>query len=302
MKKLFSLFIACMLVMFNTYVSAQEKVLLSSGKKGGTNWTMIEQLRSVCGKDFIENGVQDGGSPATLEAILGNQAEGGLVQTDVLWLSEQSRDLSTVKLLFPMHREQVHVVALDQDVKTGGVFGFGGKTTVLNDTRDLKGLKVASQGGSIYTAKALDGLGRIGMVIDNYSTVDEVLNAVKTGKAHAAILVGGAPMEDIKKLPPGFRLLPIDPITMDAATKKVYDVKTVNYQNLAVPSVKTLEVEALLVVNNYEGAEMVKTLTNLRSCFEQNFSKLREQRGSHAAWRTVVLKPAATKWPLYGTK
>ena len=299
MKKLFSFVLLCVFLCSGVAYAQQAKI--SSGGKGGAYHTMTNQLIAMCATDgSVVNVEQNGGSPATITDIVNNKAAGGLVQFDVLWMRSRNQDLTSIKTLIPMHREQVHVVVLNKDVKQGGVMGFGGTTTVLNDVRSLKGLTVAAQGGSVYTAQAINQLSGLGFGIQSdYKKGDEVLAAVREGKVHAAIFVGGAPMEAIGKLGREFRLLPFDAQTIDKI-KDVYRPKSVVYENLSTTGTPTVEVDALFVVNDYKSVKMSTTLNKLRTCIKDNIDDLRETDGSHPAWRSVnLVSNERPKWDVY---
>lgn len=292
--------ICCTLI---TAANAQQ-VKISSGQNGGTNHTMVNQLISTCGTDgSLINVEQPGGSPATITDIVNNKVSGGVVQFDVLWMRSRNQDLTTIKTLFPMHREQVHVVVLNKDVKQGGLLGFGGTVTALTDIRSLKGLTVAAQGGSLYTAQAINQLTGLGYLIQSdYAKNADVLEAVRSGKVQAGIFVGGAPMEFITKLSREFRLLSIDAQTVEKL-KDVYYPKSVVYENLSTTGTSTVEVGALFVVNDYKSPKMSAALNKLRACVKDNIDDLREGDGSHPAWRTVnVNSNERPKWELYTGK
>lgn len=299
MKKFFSLIWICAALFVTSAFAQQAKI--SSGGKGGTYFTMVNQVVATCGTDgSLVNVEQLGGSPATITDIVNNKATGGTVQFDVLWMRSRNQDLTMIKTLFPMHPEQVHIVALNKDIKKGGVMGFGGTTTVLNDVRSLKGLNVGAQGGSIYTAQAINQLSGLGFnIISDFKSSVEVLNAVREGKIHAAVLVGGAPMEIISKLSREFRLLPFDQQTTDKI-KDIYRPKSVVYENMSTTGVPTVEVDALFVVNNYKSAKMSALLNKVRDCVKENIDDLRETDGSHPAWRGVKFDSnERPKWDLY---
>lgn len=301
MKKFFAITFAVLAMAFSGLVSAQQ-LKIGTGAKGGTNDTVTNQMIAMCANDgSVVNVQQPGGSPANISDILANKLGGGLVQFDVMWLRSRNQDLSTIKVLMPMHQEQVHLITLAKDVKVGGVFGIGADKIVLNDVRNLKGLTVAAQGGSLYTAQAINQLTGLGYIIQSdYKDPAAALAAVREGKAAAAFIVGGAPVEAVSKLDRSFRILPFDPQTIEKL-RDVYRTRTVNYENLSTSGIPTVETDALLVVNNYEGNKMKTLLNNLRNCVNENLVDLREAEGSHPAWRAVG-KTAGERprWAVYG--
>lgn len=293
--------LATLILATASFTASAQQVTLDSGVKTGTYYQLVNEMIATCATDgSVVNKEQPGGSPATITDIAENKAAGGLVQFDVLWMRSRNQDLTNIKTLFPMHREQVHIVVKNKDIKSGGVLGFGGKTTVLTDIRNLKGLPVAAQGGSIYTAQALNQLSGIGFLIQSdYKDTEAVKQAIIDDKVAAAIIVGGAPMETIKKLDKRFKLLPVDPATAEKI-KDVYRPKSVVYENLSTTGTPTVEVDALLVVNNYKSAKMSQVLNTFRSCIKENIDDLRETPGNHAAWRSAQVDSAEkARWDVY---
>ena len=303
MKKLFAIVLAFLALSVSSLASAQQ-LKVATGLKGNTYATLADQMIAMCANDgSVVNILQPGGSPATITDIMSNKIGGGFVQFDVMWMRSRNQDLTSIKVLMPLHQEQVHLITLAKDIKVGGMFGtsLGADKIVLNDVRNLKGLAVGAQGGSLYTAQAINQLSGLGYNIQSdFKDTNAVLAAVKEGKIAAAFIVGGYPVESIVKLDRTFRILPFDPQTIDKI-KDVYRAKTVNYDNLSTTGVNTVETDALFVVKNYEGTKMKNLLTKLRDCVNENLVDLRENEGSHPAWnavgRTAGERP---RWAVYG--
>lgn len=297
-----STFLFAFMAVFSMFAHAQQ-VKLSSGIKDATYWVMTNQLINMCATDgSVVNIEQPGGSPDTISAIAANKVSGGIVQFDVLWLRSRNQDLTNLKTLMPLHTEQVHFIALGKDIKSGGFMGIGGDKITLNDVRNLKGLNVAASGGSVYTAQAINQFSGLGYLVQSdYKDTPAVLDAVRTGKVAAAVVVGGAPMTAISKLSREFRILPVDAQTAEKL-KDVYRPKSVNYENLSSLGVPTVETDALLVVNNYEGTKMKNALLKLRDCIKENLVDLRENEGSHPAWRSVAKSTSERpRWDVYAS-
>lgn len=280
--------------------------VFATGGEGQTYDTVVNELLQVCNPDkMFSTRPQTRGSPVTISEIVGNKIVGGPVQFDVLWLRSisQGAELNNIKLLFPLHSEQVLFVALNKPLKSGGLLGYGGTTNNLGDILALKGLTVAASGGSVYTAEAVNGLGKIGYQINNqFESVDAVLDAVRTGKVAAGVIVGGAPIPKVAALSKEFRLIPFDAGTIKAI-EKVYRPKNVVYDNLGTSSVATVEVDAYFMVYNYKGKKMVDALTAFRNCFNEQAADISETPKTHAAWRSVVEnRNQKPRWAVYDGK
>lgn len=305
MKNLFSFrsLAVLMLSLFAMAAHAQQLVL-ASGIKDGTYFRMVKQMSETCGAGGqIANKEQSGGSPSTITDILNNNVAGGIVQFDVLWMRSNNQDLTSIKTLFPLHREQVHIVVQNKDLKSGGFMGIGSDKIVLSDDRNLKGMIVAAQGGSAYTAQAINQLTGTGFNIrTEYADTNAAIDAVRKGDAAAAIVVGGAPMKAIQALGRDLRLLPISPASAEKL-KGVYSQRTVVYENLGTAGVPTVEVDSLLVVNNYRSTKMKSSLTAFRDCMKTAVEDISETPNTHPAWRDAA-KQFNTKprWDLYDPK
>lgn len=279
---------------------------LASGANGLTYWTMTNQYLAQCNQDsFFNNMSHDGGSPATITAILDNSIIGGIVQFDVLWLRGETNPAvrDSIRVLMPMHKEQVHAIALSKAPKIGGFFGFNQDSVNLKDVSALKGFKVAASGGSYYTAEAINKLSKIGYVLaDNYKNMNDALAAVEKGDAVAAIVVGGAPVTAVGALDRNkFRLLPFDNKTINDV-KEVYGPAVIQYDNFGTTGIPTVEVDASLVVNNFKSKAMSARLLGLRDCIKNNIDDIAEAPKAHAAWRQVVKgleKNEKPRWPVY---
>lgn len=305
MKNIFSFrFLAVIAAIFFSFSAHAQQVVLASGIKDGTYDKIITQMAETCGTGgVIANKLQPSGSPSTITDILNNNVSGGIVQFDVLWMRSNNQDLTSIKTLFPLHREQVHIVVQNKDIKTGGFMGVGGDKIVLVNDTSLKGLTVAAQGGSSYTAQAINQLTGTGFVIrTEFADTNAVLEAVRKGEVSAAILVGGAPMKAIQGLSRDLRLLPFSPASVEKL-KGVYSQQTVVYENLSTAGVPTVAVDSLLVVNNYRSSKMKAALGAIRECMKTSVDDIAETPKTHPAWRDIA-KQFNTKprWDMYDPK
>lgn len=287
-------------------VKVYPKNAIASGDPAATYYQVVDQMLKQCNKDsFFNNMAQVGGSPQTISDIMENRVVGGLVQFDVLWLRANGQPAvrESIKTLIPLHSEQVHVVALTTNPKSGGFLGYGENVTVLKDVSALKGLPVAASGGSAYTAEAMNTLGNIGYKLNtNYDSSDAVLKSVEDGQNVAAVFVGGAPMKVIKALDrKKFRLLPFSKATTDSL-KEVYAPSSVLYDNLSLTGVATVQVPAYFVVNNFKNKTMSAQLKSLRDCVKNDINDIAEAENAHGVWREIAknfendVKP---RWDMY---
>ena len=97
------------------------------------------------------------GSFDNLQGIIDNKFTAGIAQFDVMkFFEEKDPGMSRIKVLMPLHVEEIHIVGLNKSDKAGGVniqgFNIGGRAVELNSIKDLAGKKVAAWGGSVLSA------------------------------------------------------------------------------------------------------------------------------------------------------
>lgn len=293
--------------MIIAFSAAAQGVSVSTGIKDGTNWSMAQQLTGPhgCGKTGTYRVLEaPEGSPQNIARMAGNQASAGIVQADVLKLKSKDQNLSMLKILFPLHSEQIHILVLREPwLIAKGTLGYGKKERVLNDINDLQGLSVGAGGGSVYTAEVLSQLSNVQFDLQTeIGDTKALINAVGTKQITAAVFVGGQPMKAIAALGKEFKLLPLSPELRAAGQKYAYRNQTLAYDNLGTQGVPTLEVDALFMVYDFSSKKMQDQLLALRKCFYENVAEISETENMHAAWRSVPKDPTfkpAIKWDYY---
>ena len=181
------------------------KLIFSTGGAQGTYYGFGGVLAGKVGETTSTQvtAITSGGSKANIEAMDDDDAQLGLVQTDVgayaykgMRLFEEKIDnFSTVANLY---MEQVQIVTLDPKIRT---------------VADLKGkvVSVGAAGSGVYF-NAVDVLKAYGLDIEKdiqptYQSFGDSVEALQDGKIDAGFIVAGAPTTAITSL---------------SATKKVY--------------------------------------------------------------------------------
>jgi TRAP-type uncharacterized transport system substrate-binding protein len=231
-----------------------------------------------------------------VDRIIGNEVQVAFSQLDILKFRSNTEDLSGVKTLFHLHPEQVHILALAAGQKQGGVMGIGAKEVVLNTLDDLAGKNVVAYGGSYITAQVIKLQTMIPFNVVEVADAKAAIEAVNAGQAAAAIIVGGAPMDNLKTLNKAHKLLSI-PEASAAKLKNVYKPAVLNYSNLGAAGVQTVSVDSVVVTREYKTPKVVEQLVKLRTCFNAKAAELAETAGMHMAWSKIKLDGEA-KWPV----
>jgi TRAP-type uncharacterized transport system substrate-binding protein len=281
-------------------LSAQaQQFVASTGGKGNTYSKMFSEFSAACQQDvgtpFVEK--ESTGSIENLDRILSNEVPAGIVQVDVLHFRSRTDDLSRIKVLFPMHPEEVHIVTRNITRKEGGTMGFGAREVSFSTLSDLRGRKIGSWGGSFVTTQVIRLQSEIDFNVVEFADQAAALTALNDGRVDAIVSVGGNPVGWIQKLDRSYKLLSIG--EADAAKlKNVYKPARVSYSNLGQSGVTTVSTDATMVVRDYKTPAFQSMLTKVRGCFEKRLKEIEEKPGNHAKWALVKLD-APSKWPLY---
>lgn len=278
-------------------VSAQS-IKVSTGGAKGTYSAQFKELSGMCSTQLQLQEVASSGSVQNIDRIVGNEVNMGFVQTDVLHYKGRTEDLSNIKTLFAMAPEQVHLVALAQsNEKSGGTLGFGAKDVVYNTVNDLGGRTVVAAGGSYITAQVIRLQTEIPFQVVEVGSAEEALKVLASGKASAALLVGGSPLGQVASLGKEFKLLSFPEATI-AKLKNVYNPAKLNYSKMGAAGVATVSTDALLVTRSYTTQKYVEGLAKLRACLSANVSELAETTGYHPSWSKVDINNKG-KWTWY---
>lgn len=291
-----------------TAVSVQaQSVKIATGGKDGTYNQMFGQLVSACGAasglSFSE--VETNGSVTNTDLLAGNKVHGALVQADVLeYRAMTAKTLpNQVKVLFPLHKEEVHLLALAAGKKEGGMsiagFNVGGKQVVLTDFSQIGGRPVGAVGGSAITAKFIAANSGVDFQLIEYNTNADLLEALRQKQIDVAIMVMGYPSPAIAQLSKDFRLLPITGKPVKELSKWYSTTQEMTYENLSdSQGVDGIATQALFVVQDYKSKRMVEGLNKFRECKAERLPDIQEELGNHPKWKQVD-NDTKVNWPLY---
>lgn len=266
--------------------SFAQTVKVATGGAKLTYSAMFKQMTEVCGNTVPLVEVNSTGSMANIDMLVGNEVNAGFVQSDVLWLRARTEELGNVKTLLALHSEQIHLIARNEIVKTGGVMGIGAKESVLQDITHLSGRRVGASGGSAVTAKVVRLQSEVAFQVVEYPTNDALMLALGKGEVDAALIVGGQPVALVKGLSAAFKLLSI-PASVQERLKGVYKTARLTYSNLNAAGVTTMSTEALMVSREYKTPKMLASLGAFRSCVLGKVDEIKDTTGSHPAWQGV---------------
>ncbi len=287
-------------------VCAHAQIVLGTGGKGGTYVAMANDMVKVCGKEVTIAAHETAGSQANIQGIIDNAFTAGIVQFDVMrYYEEKDPAMARIKVLFPLHAEEIHLIGVNKIYKEGGFLGIGAKVIELQSIKDLAGKTVVAWGGSHLSAEYFQYKLQIPFtLVDLTAEKDPPAVAAKMlldGRAHAIFAVGGAPIKwlrDEKVFGKQFKLLAIGNDVLDKV-KGTYNGAKVNYPNLSNGQVSTLAVQALLVTRDFRTADRATALTRLRECVQGRIDDLRDLTGMHPKWQVTNPSEVFDRWANY---
>jgi uncharacterized protein len=294
-----------LVVLAASFAAAAQQFTVGTGSAGNTYSRQFNEISKVCSRELAMVEAKPGGKNSTgavqnAEMLLANEINGGWVQVDILHMMARTQDMSDLKTLLVMHPEALHfIVKADFAVKQGGTMGFGGTNVPIRELTQIGGMNVAASGGALWTAKQVRLDTEIPFNVVEALDNNQARKLLDEGKANVWLLVGGAPVDMVRDLGPGYRILTI-PESLASKTK-AYVPARVSYAKLADGgAAQTLAVQANFVVRDYKSPKMVNALSALRNCVLTNLNEIKETTGNHASWRLVKAEAQEqSKWPLY---
>lgn len=312
MKKFLSplLYVVCVLAAFITFgmasAASAQQIIVGTGSAGNTYNRQFNEIRKECSKELAmvewtgKDNKPSNGAVRNAELLTGNEINGAFMQADILYMMAKTQDLSDIKTLLVLNSEVLHyIVKSDLVVKKGGYLGMGGTSTPVTSLDQISGMTVAASGGGAWSAKQVRLDSEIPYNIMEVADSKAAIAALdKT--ASVALIVGGFPVDYIKTLGKGYRILTMSD-TVRSKIKGAYLPAQTAYNNMADGGVaQTAAVQSLFVVREYKSPKMVAALSALRSCVLNNLDDLKETTGNHPSWRQVKLEnQSQAKWPLY---
>lgn len=281
---------------------------VSTGTESGSYHRFMLEAKQACPNSPLDLQTSSG-AVMNLERLEANDTSLGFVQTDVLALYSNTRDMSNIKVLLPVFQEQVHIFTRGNLGKKEGGYGIGnfkvgGSEVVLSTAGDIVNRKVASAGGSFITAQVFRLQSEIPFQLTELKDADAVIAGVISGQFDAGILVGAQPLGSFTKLGENLNQLKLLAITPDLAAKisKVYTASApLTYRQMGAngTSIATVGVGAALVTQNYKAPTMSARVIALRDCIQSVAEEVAATPKKHPAWRDVAKGTATSKWPLY---
>jgi TRAP-type uncharacterized transport system substrate-binding protein len=276
------------LVLLGSFVYAGE-LIVTTGVKGGTYSAFYDQIRGTCASPVLTEWMGPkgpaSGSIENLKNLLGNKANIGFIQEDVLWskkIIDNDPAVDGMKTLMVLYPEEVHIIVMAR--------------SSISRFSDLGNKKIATWGGSLITTKVL--MGKTGVrpnTIVEATGADNAVQLLDSGKVEAIIAVGGQPVGWIENLPNKFKLAEFDRFQQ---VNDIYSKAVLNYPNLSNAGINSISTMSMIVTRDYKTDSKIADLSDLVQCVYSHLDDLVETTGNHPKWELV--KPDnKSSWPKY---
>ncbi len=267
------------------------KLLIAADSSSGTYKQMVAEMQQFCSTDDlkIELFENTGGAVGNLEALTTNKVNAGFLHSDVAFASAMfDKRYNDYKTLLALYPEDIHILVLrNSKAKVGGLYGVGASTKEFNSLGDLDTFDVGAAGGGVKTMQILKGQGGANFNAISFDKGDDVLSALRDGKIHAAIFVGGAPLPNMEKLSwQEFKLIPVGD-SIASRLSAIYRPTKLTYANLHAAQVATLAPMATLLTRVYKTKKFVDAQAAFRKCFYDHLDEMKETPGLHPKWQEV---------------
>jgi TRAP-type uncharacterized transport system substrate-binding protein len=275
-------------VLLASFVYAGE-LIVTTGVKGGTYSAFYDQIRGSCAAPVLTEWMGPKGSASgsieNLKNLLGNKANIGFIQEDVLWskkIIDNDPAVDGLKTLMVLYPEEVHIIVMTR--------------SSINRFTDVGNKKIATWGGSLITTKVL--MGKTGIrpnAIVEATGADNAIQLLDSGKVEVVIAVGGQPVGWIENLPNKFKLVEFDRFQQ---VNDIYSKAVLNYPNLSPAGINSISTMSMIVTRDYKTEAKITDLSDLVQCVYSHLDDLVETTGNHPKWELV--KPDnKSSWPKY---
>ena len=263
---------------------------VATGPRGKVYEKLFADMRSVCGDEVTLCAVPSEGGLQNLSLLAASQADVGLVQLDTVdTMKDGDESVRRLQAVMPLHSNLLHVVTLSAGSKVEAALIMGkpvpgtGRTVMVRNFSELKGLSIAAVGSAQLMGRTLEGQLGYGMKIENVDTDDQALARLRAGQVQAVFTTVGWPSPFISKLRDDSFML----ARFDLKPPLPYQVVKRNYQNLGALNHPFLAVPNLLLSPPYKaGGVYFKRVATLQRCLVKHLDSLQEG-GFHPGWKEV---------------
>jgi len=295
MKKLF---LGLIVALFSFQVFAQSKPLILIGGSNTESSMYSAMAREIIGTCRAEVAaasgytLTQGFSTGTVDTFGKMRAKAGWVafaQDDIrqLYMNNEKASMAGFLPLMGLNHEAYHFIG-PASVKDGW---FGKKAPQL--VEDLSGMTIAVTETGMLSLRWYMHLTGIALNPVQFADSDAAIDAVKTGKAAAALIVTSRDNPAIeqmgKKTGGSLKLLGLSKAHADKLKAAGYLIESLSYPGLGMAV--TAWTRVVLMAQNFNAPDRRSGISALRKCISDNLPELIDEATfTSAAWRGVDLK------------
>lgn len=280
-----------LLALLSTLAFAVEPLTMFTGSEKGNYYAMGNDIARYCKSVAPITVSQSTGSIDNLNALTNKSAQVGIVQVDTLMTmaKNQPRDVNqqNMKVVAGLHIETIHLL-IPLNYAVGELSKWdklrGKELPPITDIQQLKGIEVASYGGSLVSASALNEFFNLNWTIKNVPSDAIVASNVPI------VLVGGVPYKPVEEiLKTGKYQLMSIPYESVRTVAPFYTNQDVTYTINSRPiSVRTVGVQAMLIGKHYRSPERNLVMEKLATCIEKSMLDMADDSTTNSNWVSIV--------------
>jgi TRAP-type uncharacterized transport system substrate-binding protein len=275
---------------------------VATGPRGKVYEKLFADMRSVCGDEVTLCAVPSEGGLQNLLLLAASQADVGLAQLDTVdTMKDGDENVRRLQAVMPLHSNLLHVLSLSAGSQVGASMLFGkpvpgtGRTVVVRNYEDLRGLRVAAVGSAQLMGRSLDRQFGYKIVFDNADSDEQALEMLRAGKVQAVFTTVGWPSPFISRLRDDTYTL----VRFEQKPPPPYQVIKRNYQNLGALNHPFLAAPNLLLSPPYRvGGSYFKRVASLQRCLVKHLDTLQEG-GFHPGWKEIREPDQSFGLPLF---
>lgn len=228
-----------------------------------------KDILEVCQNDIQQND-NEGGAVGNLDALDNNRkVVFAMAHMDLFeyYVTKDPNYRTDHVIVQKLGNEQVHIIVSKVPKFKNYMF----QDITFDSINDLKGYLVGGSGGGVFTGKLLKQYGGYGFSdVKDFTSGDELLDAVVNGQIAAAIMVGkNLPILKDNKWKDKLAIITMGNVIPEDL-KKYYTLGGVNYPGITRSMTPTFETPATIISRNWDGEKKKQAVEDLKTCITNN--------------------------------
>lgn len=254
------------------------KIASGPPNKGYAN--LYRNIEAMCGATMPLCEVRTSGGLENLDVLSNKRADVGLAQVDTVRdMGPGNPNIAALQAVMPLNWNYLHIVASStgysyEGAKRWGILPGAKQVFVIRKFSDLKGKRVALVGSAKLLGRTLvqRHFKDYNLQFVDVDTDKEAFAMVRENSVQAMFTVSGAPHGAVGDLSAksGLTLVPFD-----EAAPAQYQLRKLNYANVAVYNLRALAVQNVLLTRPF-GEAKAAVVGRLRQCIVEHLQELKD--------------------------